>query len=770
MVPDPPAHSVEVDASNGAPPLLDGEREVGPYKLLAVLGDGGMGVVYLAEQVRPVRRRVALKVLKLGMDTEQVVARFESERQALAVMDHPNIARVLDTGVTARGRPYFAMEVVRGTTITDYADTHRLDTAERLRLFIDVCHAVQHAHHKGVIHRDLKPTNVMVAAGEGGPLVKIIDFGIAKAVGVGLTEHTLVTRIGQMIGTPEYMSPEQAEMSGLDVDTRTDIYSLGVLLYELIVGALPFDLSSKPGYVISHTLRERDVPRPSVRLTRIGDTLDTVAKHRRTTPDSLRRMLRGDLDWIILMAMDKDRTRRYATANGLAADIERYLTDQPVIARPPSAGYRLHKFVRRNRGPVAMALVAVLGLAAGGAAATVGLVEARRAQQRAERSAATAQQISDFLVGIFEVSDPGEAQGNSITAREVLDRGADRIRADLAGQPAVQARLMGVMGDVYRQLGLYSAARPLLESAVTVAESAPDPDEAGIADALRRLGVIYRLQGDAAAAEAPLRRALEIARGRRPADPAEIARTLRMLGAVYIQMGRPTDAQPLMVEALGIQERTLGPDDPAVGLTASVIGSMYLHQRQPTQAEPYLRRSLAIDEQRLGPDHPTVAESLSLLGVMYFMQQRYDEAIAAHERAFAIWTRVLESDHPLIAISHHNIGEARGGQRRFAEAETHLRQALALKERIFGVGSVSTASTLKALANVFRDQARYDEAEPLYRDALRILEGSTAARPVEVRETMAAFAAMLRTTGRADEAARLDERASALLPPGEPPP
>jgi non-specific serine/threonine protein kinase/serine/threonine-protein kinase len=766
MIPDPPPQSIDVDAQSGSVPLLDGDREVGPYKLLAVLGDGGMGVVYLAEQTRPVRRRVALKVLKLGMDTEQVVARFESERQALAVMDHPNIARVLDTGVTERGRPYFAMEVVRGTTITAYADTHRLDTVERLRLFIDVCHAVQHAHHKGVIHRDLKPTNVMVAAGENGPVVKIIDFGIAKAVGVGLTEHTLVTRVGQMIGTPEYMSPEQAEMSGLDVDTRTDIYSLGVLLYELIVGALPFDLSAKPEYVISHTLRERDVPRPSTRLTRLGDSLDAVAKHRRTTPDSLRRTLRGDLDWIILKAMDKDRTRRYPTANGLASDIERYLADEPVIARPPSAGYRLGKFIRRNRGPVAAVTVAVLALMVGGAAATLGLVEARRAQLRAERSAATAGQISDFLVGIFEISDPGEAQGNSVTAREVLDRGAERIRADLAGQPTVQARLMGVMGDVYRQLGLYSSARPLLESAVAIAERAPDPDEAGLADALRRLGVIYRMQGDAAAAEAPLSRALAIARSRRPADPAEIARTLRMLGAVYIQLGRPTDAQPLMVEALGIQERTLGPDDPAVGLTASVIGSMYLHQRQPEQAEPYLRRSLAIDERRLGSDHPTVAESHSLLGVMYFMQQRYDEAVAAHERAYAIWERVLEADHPLIATSHHNIGEARSAQGRFAEAETHLRQALALKERLFGVGSVSTASTLKALANVFRDQARYDEAEPLYIDALGVLEGSAEARPVDVRETMEAYAAMLRLAGRAEEAARLGERAAAVTSGG----
>jgi eukaryotic-like serine/threonine-protein kinase len=282
-------------------------------------------MVYLAEQSAPVRRRVALKILKLGMDTKQVLARFESERQALAVMDHPNIARVLDGGMTEDGRPYFVMEVVHGTPITDYSDTHRLTTTERLRLFIDVCRAVQHAHHKGVIHRDLKPSNVLVSVQESGPVVKVIDFGIAKAAGIGLTDRTLVTQVGQMLGTPEYMSPEQAEMSGLDIDTRTEVYSLGVMLYELIVGARPFDLANKPGYAISHTLREQEVPRPSTKLTSLGDTATTVAQYRRTTADSLRRELRGDLDWIILKAMDKDRTRRYDTPNALALDIQRNL-------------------------------------------------------------------------------------------------------------------------------------------------------------------------------------------------------------------------------------------------------------------------------------------------------------------------------------------------------------------------------------------------------------------------------------------------------------
>jgi eukaryotic-like serine/threonine-protein kinase len=757
--PSPPHDSVH---THGEAPQIDGAREVGPYKLLSVLGDGGMGVVYLAEQAVPVRRRVALKVLKLGMDSEQLVARFEVERQALAVMDHPNIARVVDAGVTPRGRPYFAMEYVRGTPITHYADTHRLTTTERLRLFIDICHAVQHAHHKGVIHRDLKPSNVLVAAGEMGPVVKVIDFGIAKAAGLGLTDRTLVTQLGQMIGTPEYMSPEQAEMSGLDVDTRTDIYSLGVLLYELLVGALPFELSAKPGYVIAHTLRERDVPRPSTRLTMMGDTLDVVAQHRSTTAESLRRTLRGDLDWIILKAMDKDRTHRYETANGLAADIGRHLSDQPVVARPPSAPYRVRKFVRRNRAVVIAAGLAALALATGAAAATLGLLEARQAQQRAERSAATAEQVTDFLVELFRVSDPGEALGSTITAREVLDRGADRIRSELAGQPAVQARLMAVMGEVYRQLGLYGSAQPLLESAVAAAERAPDPEEARLVEALRRLGSVYRMQGDAAAAEAPLRRALTLARRNPRPEPEMLAAALQGLGAAYLTLGRFAEAEPLLSEALAIQEAALGPDHAATAITLSNMAALYLQQRDPARAEPYLRRAIEADERRLGSDHPHVAESLLSLGAIHYRQRRYLEAEEAYLRAQRIWDAVLEPDHPYLAMVHNNLGETRWALQRYDEAEEHLLHALALKERIYDADLPTFATTLKALGNVYRDQGRHAEAEPLYRRALRIREASADVDPADLKEVLEAYARLLRLAERDGEAERLEVRAAAL--------
>ena len=338
-----------------------GERPgtiIGPYKLLEQIGEGGFGLVFMAEQQQPVRRKVALKVLKPGMDTRQVIARFEAERQALALMDHPNIARVLDAGETGSGRPHFVMELVKGVPITDYCDQNRLTTRERLELFTHVCHAVQHAHHKGIIHRDLKPSNVMVTLHDGVPVVKVIDFGIAKALGQQLTDKTLFTGFAQMVGTPMYMSPEQAQLSGLDIDTRSDIYSLGVLLYELLAGVTPFDRERlrTVGYdEMRRIIREEDPPSPSTRLTTLGQAAVTVSAERQSDPKRLCRLLRGELDWIVMKALEKDRNRRYETANELARDVDRYLHDEPVAACPPSSWYRFRKFTRRHKTALAVA-------------------------------------------------------------------------------------------------------------------------------------------------------------------------------------------------------------------------------------------------------------------------------------------------------------------------------------------------------------------------------------------------------------------------------
>jgi serine/threonine protein kinase len=442
------------------------QRNIGSYHLLQKIGDGGMGEVWLAEQTRPVRRQVALKLVKAGMDTAQVLARFDAERQALALMDHAAIAKIFDGGSTPEGRPYFAMEYVRGDAITQYCDRNRLSVRDRLELFIQLCDGVQHAHQKGIIHRDLKPSNVLVSLADGKPVPHIIDFGIAKAMAQPLTEQPLFTAIGGFVGTVEYMSPEQAELS-VDIDTRTDVYSLGVLLYELLTGTLPFErkqLRNAGVDEIRRTIREQDPPKPS---TRVGTdaTSTTTGEQRRLQPAKLVSLLRGDLDWITMRALEKERGQRYQTANELALDVRRYLNYEPVMAGPPSTAYRVRKFARRHRLAVAAATSAVIVLAVFAVVTAIQAGRIARERDRANNEAATSRQISEFLTGLFTVSDPSEARGRAITAREILDKGA-RDLEQLKDQPELQARLQATIGSVYTSLGVYPEATPLLEQSV----------------------------------------------------------------------------------------------------------------------------------------------------------------------------------------------------------------------------------------------------------------------------------------------------------------
>ena len=493
---------------------------IGAYRILATLGSGGMGVVYKAEQRHPVRRLVAVKLIKLGMDTRHVIARFESERQALAMMDHPNVARVLDAGATDTGRPYFVMEYVPGEPINNYCDKNRLTTDERLQLFMQVCDAIQHAHQKGIIHRDLKPGNVLVEYRDGKAVPKVIDFGIAKATSLaGLTEKTLYTEHGQMIGTPEYVSPEQAETSGLDVDTRTDIYSLGVLLYELLTGSLPFDpkeLRTVSYAQMQQLIREQDPPKPSTKLTKLGEEqASEIAKHRRTERRALSRQIRGELDWIILKAMEKDRSRRYETAAALSMDIARHLRDEPVSAGPPTATYRVGKFVKRHVIGLTAGAAVVGALVIGLGLAVSGFYTAREQRDRAEVARADAERakkrseaINEFLRQQLTAVDPNQAK----VMDNSLDNMLQRSKELFGDNRALIAAVLTSRATALRAGGQLDEAERALNEALDDYRLLYGSEHPTVAATLASIGQIQIDRGDYAAAERPLRQSLEIKR------------------------------------------------------------------------------------------------------------------------------------------------------------------------------------------------------------------------------------------------------------------
>jgi serine/threonine protein kinase/Tfp pilus assembly protein PilF len=701
-------------------------EQIGPYRVLRVLGEGGMGVVYEAEQMAPVHRRVAVKVLRQGFEFSDIVARFEAERQALAVMTHESIAKVLDAGASDSGSPYFVMELVRGIPITEFCDGSKLTTRERVALFIPVCRAVQHAHQKGVIHRDLKPSNILVTEADGPPIPKVIDFGIAKATGQRLTEKTLVTQFGQAMGTPAYMSPEQAEMSGLDVDTRTDVYSLGVVLYELLVGRLPVDPQQLglPGFMALLATRETDPPTPSARLATLVREREVLAQLRHTDAEGLRRQLRGDLDWITMKAMEKDRSRRYDTANGLANDLTRYLADQPVEARPPSTPYRIRKFVRRNKIAVGAIAAVILALIAGATAATLGLVRATRAEVHAKAEAATARQVTDFLVGLFRVSDPGEARGNAITAREILDSGAAKIESDLANQPEVQARLMNTIGDVYTELGLYSRAAPLLQRSLAT-RNRPAADSIELGRNLVSLGRLYLKQGRYDEAESTLRRAVAVLERAEPADPA-FRRGLSNLATLHRERGNYAQADSLSrrtLETFDGGEETNHPE------AADELGGLAISQAEqgrPQAAESLFRQVLEIRERILGEVHPATARAISNLASSIFEQGKYAQAESLYRRGLAVDTQLFGADHSQVAMDLYNLANVEGATRRPGEAIAHYRRALEIWEKSFGPDHPYVAAALTSLSNTLGSEGRHRETLPLLRRALAIREKTLA--------------------------------------------
>jgi serine/threonine protein kinase len=737
---------------NDDPGTIDSGRRIGPYVLVKKLGQGGMGSVWLAEQHEPVHRAVALKLIRDGMDSQAVVARFSSERQALALMQHPAIARVYDAGSALDGRPYFVMEYVEGVTITEYCDAHRLSIAQRLELFVKICDGVQHAHQKAILHRDLKPSNVLVMEQDGKPSVKIIDFGLAKAIGTTPAETAQITMASEVVGTPRYMSPEQLEFSADGaggVDTRTDVYSLGVMLYELLTGTTPHSETRAFDELLS-SIRHADVTPPSVRFAKpTKESVDAAAKFG-VTPEIVRKQLAGDLDWITVKALATDREQRYSSVSEFAADIQRHLRDEPVQARRPSTSYRVAKFVRRNRLAVALASLAAVLLVGLAVTMTVQAIRIAKERDRANHEAETTRSVVQFMTRMFTVSNPNEVRGNTVTAREILDSASQAIESNLKQSPEVRGQLMYTMSDAYMNLGLYSKAKTLLENAISSESKTIGKENPMTLDAMSALGHTLTAMGQFADAETLLRTTLEAqVRVIGPEDKRTLT-TRDFLAEVLTHLDKFSETEKLVAETIQLQAKVLGPDNGHTLRSERTLSATLCGERKFAEAEKQIKATLAVHQRVFGPDYPGTLYEANLYGLALNGLGRFAEAERVYRDLFETQKRVLGPAHPNTMATLQNLAFALQGQGRPREAIALYRQIL--DANVFEPDSPDLSDLQNDLAGALADDKQFSEAEKLFRLSLGLRRRTLPAGHPSIVESLCSIGTVVGYLGRHDEA------------------